>query len=278
VHAVVEIRCGTFTGRATVPEGRAIAFGAGETADVRLPEEAGVAPVCFVAQATEDACAVRGVEGCASFTAREGDTRHVGGATFTFRFAFDAPWFDGAPCTTCVDPSLQATSWSVPRGTDATDAAIAFLRRLPAPAYALLDAARDPGVLAWIHASRAGAASLFPGEPGIRMAKGAPYLAEISRDDATLESIVRRAWGKSWGVFLASRRSLDELVTALQRLLVVRDPGGTPMLFRFYDPRVLRTFLPIATPHQADTLCAGVEAFVFEGPRRGTFVCVRRAG
>jgi hypothetical protein len=44
----------------------------------------------------------------------------------------------------------------------------------------------------------------------------------------------------------------------------VHDETGKPMLFRFYDPRVIRKFLPICEPDQVETFFGKVETFFAE--------------
>ena len=45
----------------------------------------------------------------------------------------------------------------------------------------------------------------------------------------------------------------------------MRDESGHPMFFRFYDPRVLRTYLPTCTVAELRLIFGPVEAFLLEG-------------
>jgi len=46
--------------------------------------------------------------------------------------------------------------------------------------------------------------------------------------------------------------------------LVVHDPDGKPMYFRYYDPRVLRTYLPTCNAQELETIAGPVEWFLVE--------------
>jgi hypothetical protein len=46
----------------------------------------------------------------------------------------------------------------------------------------------------------------------------------------------------------------------------VRDPKGRTLVFRYYDPRVMRTFLPTCAPSQLEDLFAEIQSFVIENP------------
>jgi hypothetical protein len=45
----------------------------------------------------------------------------------------------------------------------------------------------------------------------------------------------------------------------------VHDGEGTPMLFRYYDPRVLRVYLPTCNAEELKTVFGPVLRFVLEG-------------
>jgi hypothetical protein len=75
----------------------------------------------------------------------------------------------------------------------------------------------------------------------VRLEPGSPLLAELAR-----------GWGQAWGIFLTSDAPAKVVRARLRRLTRV-EVDGSPRAayFRFYDPRVLRVLMPIATPRQA---------------------------
>jgi hypothetical protein len=82
------------------------------------------------------------------------------------------------------------------------------------------------------------------------MRESAPYLIPIPLDSQYLESWTDH-WGKNVGIFLTSSATPDRLLRHLREIFVVKDEGGQEYFFRFYDPRVLRVFLPTCTLQEA---------------------------
>ncbi len=143
--------------------------------------------------------------------------------------------------------------------------ALASLAREESPLYAVLDAARDEMVLPWIRESGAHALSLYDGWQADELADVAPYLVAVPRGSDALGDLLANAWGRAWGVFLASGAEPRDLRRHLRRFLRVRVEHRGRMLFRYYDPRVLRAFLPTCTLEEANTFFGPVDAFVAEG-------------
>jgi hypothetical protein len=144
-----------------------------------------------------------------------------------------------------------------------------MLRRTADPLYALLDAARDPGVLTVLAGSKQEYQSLYEGSEGERLAQFAPYLVRVSQP-AFLESLVRQGWGKSWGLYLTCTKPLGEVRKHFRHFLLVRLEGEEePVYFRFYDPRTLRVFLPTCTPQETQEFFGPVGSFLMEGKEPG---------
>ncbi|MFO0648658.1 MAG: DUF4123 domain-containing protein [Polyangiales bacterium] len=131
--------------------------------------------------------------------------------------------------------------------------------------YAVLDAARDDLVLAWINTSGVEALCLYDGWQSKELADVAPYLVSVPRGSEHLRALLDEAWGRNWGVFLTSGVGMRELRRHLRRFLKVSVEGRGRMLFRFYDPRVLRAFLPTCTVEEANAFFGPIDAFVTEG-------------
>jgi hypothetical protein len=89
----------------------------------------------------------------------------------------------------------------------------------------------------------------------------APYLVQLDRDYRDTHRLIRQAWGNSWGVFLRSSTSLKKLRKHLREFLVVRDAKGNQLVFRYYDPRVLRVYLPTCYPGELRTVFGPIECF-----------------
>jgi hypothetical protein len=132
--------------------------------------------------------------------------------------------------------------------------------------HAVLDAARDERVLELLREAVDPHRSLYDGVKGEALADVAPYLVTFRRDSGLLDRLLQEGWGRSWGVFLTSGAPPASVRRHFRRFLLVEDEDAAErMYFRFYDPRVLREFMPIATPRQKDDLFEGLDAILLEG-------------
>jgi len=59
---------------------------------------------------------------------------------------------------------------------------------------------------------------------------------------------------------------------------MVHDEAGKPLYFRFYDPRVLRTYLPTCNASELAQIFGPVECYVQEGEDPGVLLRFRQAG
>ena len=134
--------------------------------------------------------------------------------------------------------------------------------------YAVLDAARDERIFPGLRrlAAATQVISLYQGKSERELAAVAPYLVCLGTDDVVFDWIWRDGWGADWGIFLWSIVTLETLRAHLRRLTMVRTQEGQRLLFRFYDPRVLRQFAPSCDAAQARELFGPVTRFMIEDP------------
>lgn len=125
-----------------------------------------------------------------------------------------------------------------------------FFRNQTEPLYALLDAARDPQVLELLQETTEEYQSLYEGDKQEELAEVAPYLIHLNPFSVFTETLLHRGWGKSWGVFLTSRETFKTIRKNFRFLQFVEDENGQELYFRFYDPRVLRVFLPACNANE----------------------------
>lgn len=142
-----------------------------------------------------------------------------------------------------------------------------FLQRLvgrDVPAYALLDGARDPRVFDFAASGSAPYECLYAGNLPYELAEVAPYLVQLLPDQPLPGEILDAGWGESWGVFLQSTAPLETLRRHFRRFLRVKTEDGRQLLFRFYDPRVLRAYLPTCNDEELATFFGPVDRFLVE--------------
>lgn len=133
---------------------------------------------------------------------------------------------------------------------------------------AVLEAVGAPGVPAKADAlGEERAVSLWKGMPEEKDWALAPYLVEV--DEGTLGWIREKLCsGASWGILLESARPVEELRRHFRQWVVVEDPNGDAVHFRFYDALVLKAFLGSATRDETADFFGPVTAFfgVFDEP------------
>jgi len=123
--------------------------------------------------------------------------------------------------------------------------------------YAILDGACVSGLLDRLYQYEPEFECLYRGELAPDLAEVAPYLVRLDPKSAFTDWVLESGWGKHWSIFAVSHADLATVRTHFRRFLTVHDSNGKPMLFRYYDPRVLRVYLPT---------CNGKELEAFWGP------------
>jgi hypothetical protein len=134
-----------------------------------------------------------------------------------------------------------------------------------APLFAVLDAARTGRILKLLQRSKEEYESLYEGPEAGKLSKVAPYLISLPAGCPDLEHILSQGWGESWGIYLSCGLPFKDLRRHLRRFLLVESEETREQLyFRFYDPRVLRVFLPMCTPAQRDEFFGEIHCFWME--------------
>ncbi len=149
-------------------------------------------------------------------------------------------------------------------------AAIAHLWDLPGDAsadrapylYCVLDAARDRQIHPRLRQLAAGGVEILPlyqGAAASELAAVGPYLVALGTDLDVFDWVWSEGWGESWGIWLWSLVVTERLRSHLRTLTMVRTEDARHLLFRFYDPRVLRTVLPLLDARQSQQVFGPVQ-------------------
>lgn len=131
--------------------------------------------------------------------------------------------------------------------------------------YAVLDGASVPQLPQALYQHKPDHECLYIGDMEPDMAEVAPYLVLLEPGHPFTQLVLEQGWGQHWGIFVVSEAGIRELRQHFRRFLTVYDPEGKAMLFRYYDPRVLRTFLPTCNADELTKLFGPVKAFAAEG-------------
>ena len=150
---------------------------------------------------------------------------------------------------------------------------IEALAAVSEPLFALLDAARSYQVLEILRPSGEQYQSLYEGPQGEELADWAPYLVALPAGSPLREALVREGWGQSWGVYLTCPLSFAEVRKHFRKFLLVKSQeDGRTLYFRFYDPRVLRLFLPTCNATEAAEFFGPIREFLMEAADPGSLL------
>ena len=135
----------------------------------------------------------------------------------------------------------------------------------PSNTYAILDGASIEGLLPRLHdLDRDRYACLLRGALSPDLEEAAPYLVRIEGEDAITTWLLEEGFGNHWGVFARSEAGLRTLHRHLRTFLMVRGPEENFVYFRYYDPRVLRVYLPTCTAEEARMVFGPIEIYLAE--------------
>lgn len=143
------------------------------------------------------------------------------------------------------------------------------------PTFAILDGARDSrvGNLARGELARC----LYRGTLPKDLGEAAPHLVRMWAANEQTQRFFKMGWHQSWGVLLSYSGPIKILYRHLRQFLRARTEGGQTLLFRYYDPRVLRAYLPTCTAEELERFFGPVEAVAVEDEAPDAFYVFRRA-
>ena len=143
----------------------------------------------------------------------------------------------------------------------------ALMRQLFEPGvstYAVVDGARHERIHRLVAGSGKTHRPLYDGALSPGMREVSPYIVELDARHAFTRTLLDVGWGNSWGIFVTAPMALDVVRRHLRRFLRAVDERGKQLLFRYYDPRVLRVYLPTCTTSELETFFGPLVRFVAE--------------
>jgi hypothetical protein len=139
--------------------------------------------------------------------------------------------------------------------------------------YAVLDGASIPDLLDHLYGEvRPEFVCLYRGELEPDMAECAPYLAVLKPDAPFTDWLLTEGWGKHWGIFAVSRADLKTVQKHFRTFLMVKDPDGKQLYFRYYDPRVFRVYLPTCNQQETTIVFGPVQHYLIEDENPATLI------
>ena len=89
-----------------------------------------------------------------------------------------------------------------------------------------------------------------------------PFLSKVNSD--MFKWFSENGWGASWGVLISSQATFGEIYRHFRHFLIIKTEEGKKLYFRFYDPRVLRVFLPTCTIQQLNEFFGPIDYYICE--------------
>ena len=140
--------------------------------------------------------------------------------------------------------------------------------------HAILDGASVPGLLRMLAEHQVEYTCLYRGELEPDLAEVAPYLIKLAPGNG-LTNAVLDTWGQHWGIFVHTQADMRELRRHFRKFLLVYSPDNQPLYFRYYDPRVLRVYLPTCNSDEASTVFGPVKRYLMEDESSASLISFR---
>jgi len=313
MQVVLEILTGALAGnKLRLKPGRLLRLGRTSTADLAFPQDDHMSGVHFVVECDESECRIR------DLNSRNGTTvngKRIGAAVLhdgdqivagQTRFAVHIQSETVAPLP---EPEKAAEAGTLPEGSTPEERLLTLLRKDFQPLYAILDAAHTPEIYKMLFEAREEARksrgessadskappkpqppaagvldggaqyeSLFEGRSKAELTLFAPYLVRLLPESKLLEKLVNKGWGKNWGIYLTCDLPFADVRRHFRHFLMVKLPDGKQVYFRFYDPRVLRIYLPTCLPEEFNQFFGPVEYYLMEDEKPDALLRFRKKG
>ena len=159
-----------------------------------------------------------------------------------------------------MNASVNTTPLSVSISQTTGDGLRESLQQHPGSLFAILDACDEPRVPAMVKILGDQAVSLYRGRADEEHWAIAPYLVQV--ESKLLEWILDELTGTPWGIFISSATNLESLRKHFRRFLMVKGPDGNELYFRYYDPRVLPTFLKSSNAEETKKFFGPVNTYM----------------
>ena len=135
--------------------------------------------------------------------------------------------------------------------------------------YAIIDGAACRELLRQLDEHKPEYYCLYEGELEPDVESCAPHLVALKPEHPFTEWFLAGLSGKPWGIFARSKQPLLKLRKHFRSFQIVQNEQGQQLYFRYYDPRVLRIFLPTCDEEQLTKFFGPVSTYISEGEKGG---------
>ncbi len=131
--------------------------------------------------------------------------------------------------------------------------------------FAVLDCAKDRRIEPMINNCRLEHKCLYLNTKRYELKRAAPHIVKLERDHLFVTELLQKGWGQSWGIFFIAPNNitLSTFASQCRRIAKVKS-GKKTFVFRYYDPRILRVYLPTCNRFELKHLIGSSYAIVTE--------------
>lgn len=131
--------------------------------------------------------------------------------------------------------------------------------------YIILDAARMEINLHSAQELNNECTSLYKSTIYENLADVGPYLFSFDKNTEFKNWYTDIGWGHAWGILIVTAVEFEHCAYHCKSFLTVKTEDNQELYFRFYDPRVLKIFLPTCDKNQILEFFGPIESFICEG-------------
>lgn len=144
--------------------------------------------------------------------------------------------------------------------------------------YAVIDVARDPYLLLpVIEGFTDDTQCLFRGKAREELGDQTAWLARVDPQEGLLDWLIEEGWGRRIVAFVVTTLNLTRLAAHLRKFTKVKDKNGVEYFFRFYDPQVLRQYLPVFAAREHVMFFREIDCCAIENTRRPNELMIGRS-
>lgn len=138
----------------------------------------------------------------------------------------------------------------------------------PCALFAIIDTAQDSALYGKVKSSPGLKKCLYKSNvhySGTHLSKElaavAPYLISVDLNDPFFIELLLAGWGKNWCIFILSDVHFEIIAEHCSQNLQAQTPDGRILQFRYYDPRILRIYIPTCTDEESKLFFGPLKVF-----------------
>jgi hypothetical protein len=130
--------------------------------------------------------------------------------------------------------------------------------------YAIVDSARNEEIYKYFLTDNITYRSLFQGKMDVKLFGVSGFLVKCRKDSIVFNWLTTEALGDSCSIFFITKAHFEEVFRHLQKFNRVYLEDDDIVYFRYYDPRILRLYLPSCNNKEIRAFFGEIESFFME--------------